>query len=110
MLGTVAAPALNDVAAHLAVPALTIEAAIALSFMGPAAFEPLRNALASEDPVVRRESLRAIGKLRERAPLEPAVVIPLLLDGLADPEPGYASSPRLTSESFTKTVPRWSLP
>jgi HEAT repeat protein len=88
VLGTVAAPALNDVAAHLAVPALTVEAAIALSFMGQAAFEPLRNALASEDPAVRRESLRAIGKLRERAPLESAVVIPLLLDGLADPEPG----------------------
>ena len=88
VLGTVAVPAINEVAAHLAVPALTVEAAIALSFMGPTAFEPLRNALASEDPAVRRESLRAIGKLRERAPLESSVVIPLLLDGLADPEPG----------------------
>ena len=88
VLGTLAAPAISDVVAHLPIPGFTIEAAIALSFMGEDAFIPLRDALASEDPTVRKESLRAIGKLRERAPLDTPVVIPLLLDGLADPEPG----------------------
>ncbi len=87
-LGTLAAPAVRDVAAHLSIPVLTAEAAVALSFMGGAAFVPLRDALVSEDPTVRKESLRAIGKLRERASLDAAVVMPLLLDGLADPDPG----------------------
>jgi HEAT repeat protein len=84
LLGEKAAPLVPRVAAHLTDPRLTAEAAVALSFMGPNAFEPLRQAASSDDPVVRREALRSIGKLRERAPLDPQTVIPLLLDGLAD--------------------------
>ena len=53
-----------DVAAVLPEPGLTAEAAIALSYMGPDAFAPLRDALSSDDPIVRRESLRSIGKLK----------------------------------------------
>ena len=96
VLGTLAASAVDDVAAHLRTPALTVEAAVALSFMGSGAFVPLRDALTSEDPVVRKESLRAIGKLRERASLDPAEVVPLLLDGLADPDAG----PRMVSATY----------
>jgi vesicle coat complex subunit len=48
----------------------------------------LRDALGSEDPVVRRESLRSIGKLKERAPLDSRAVLPLLIDRAADPDPG----------------------
>jgi HEAT repeat protein len=88
VLGPDAAPALNEAAAHLTIPGLAVDAAVALSFMGYDAFGPLRDALASEDPVVRRESLRAIGKLHERASLEPDVIVPLLLDGLADADAG----------------------
>lgn len=88
VLGPQAAPLLPEVASHLTVPALTVEAAVALSFMGADAFLPLRDALTSEDPIVRKESLRAIGKLRERASLDPDRVVPLLMDGLADPDPG----------------------
>lgn len=87
VLGTDAAAAVPDVATHLTIPAFTLAAATALGFMGPDAFVPLRDALASEDPIVRRESLRAIGKLHGRARVESAKVIPLLLDGLADPDP-----------------------
>jgi len=86
ILGPVAKAAVNDAAAHLPVPDYTTEAAVALSFMGREAFPPLRDALNSDDPVVRRESLRSLGKLRERAPLDPRAVVPLLLDGLEDPE------------------------
>jgi HEAT repeat protein len=96
VLGMGAAPALPEVAAHLTVPALTVDSAVALSFMGEAAFVPLRDALASEDPLVRRESLRAIGKLYERASLEPDGVIPLLLDGLGDADP----SVRMVSATY----------
>jgi HEAT repeat protein len=88
LLGPLAAPAILDVAAHLPDPELTEEAAVALSFMGREAFTPLRRATRSDDPAVRRESLRSLGKLKERAPLEAAVVVPLLLDGLADSDPG----------------------
>ena len=52
--------------------------------MGPDAFQPLRDGLRSDDAIVRRESLRSIGKLRERAPLDPAAVTPLLLASLRD--------------------------
>ena len=38
--------------------------------------------------MVRREALRSLGKLRERAPLESRVVIPLLLKGLRDTDAG----------------------
>ncbi|MEO6214253.1 MAG: HEAT repeat domain-containing protein [Vicinamibacterales bacterium] len=88
ILGPLATPAVNDVAAHLPIPDYTTEAAVALSFMGRDAFAPLRAALGSDDPIVRRESLRSLGKLRERAPLDARAVIPLLLEGIADPDPG----------------------
>jgi hypothetical protein len=88
ILGPLAAPAIPAVAAELPKPDVTAEAAVALSFMGPDAFEPLREGLTSEDPVVRRESLRSIGKLKDRAPLETAAVLPLLLAGLKDPDAG----------------------
>lgn len=87
LLGPLAAPAVPEVAVHLADPQLTDEAAVALSFMGREAFVPLRDAASSEDPVVRREALRSIGKLKERAPLDSRAVVPLLLDGLVDPDP-----------------------
>ena len=96
VLGPDAAPALNEAATHLTRPGLVVDAAVALSFMGSDAFVPLRDALASEDPVVRREALRAIGKLHERASLEPDVVVPLLLDGLADADPAV----RLVSATY----------
>jgi HEAT repeat protein len=86
ILGPIARPAVNDVAAHLPIPDYTTEAAVALSFMGRDAFPPLRDALSSDDPIVRRESLRSLGKLRERAPLDSRAVVPLLLGGLEDPE------------------------
>ena len=88
LLGPRAAPAVDDVAAHLTDPELTEEAAVALSFMGRDAYSPLRLAATSEDPVVRREALRSVGKLRERAPLDVRAVVPLLLKGLADPDAG----------------------
>lgn len=88
LLGQLSRPALSDVAAHLPIPDYTTEAAVALSFMGRDAFPPLRDALTSDDPVVRRESLRSLGKLRERAPLDPRAVVPLLLEGIVDPDPG----------------------
>lgn len=88
VLGPTAAPALTEVAAHLPDPELTEEAAVALSFMGREAYAPLRTAARSDDPVVRREALRSLGKLRERAPLDARAVVPLLLEGLADPDPG----------------------
>ncbi len=50
------------------------------------AMAPLREAAASDEPVVRRESLRSLGKLRERASIDPQVVVPLLLGALHDPD------------------------
>jgi HEAT repeat protein len=88
LLGPRAAPIVDDVAAQLVDPELTAEAAVALSFMGRDAYAPLRNATTSDDPVVRREALRSLGKLRERAPLDPQAVVPLLLKGLSDPDAG----------------------
>ena len=88
IIGQAAAPAIPDVAALLAEPGVTSEAAIALSYMGREAFPPLRDALKSEDAIVRREALRSIGKLKQRAPLELEVVLPLLLAKMADPDPG----------------------
>jgi HEAT repeat protein len=78
MLGESSAPVMPLVAARLTEPDYTTEAAIALSFMGRGAFASLKDALGSDDPVVRREALRSIGKLRERAHLESRVVLPLL--------------------------------
>jgi HEAT repeat protein len=88
LLGVAAAPAIDEVAESLPDPALTSEAAAALSFMGRGAFKPLREAVTSDDPVVRRESLRSIGKLKERAPLDGRAVLPLLVKGMEDPDPG----------------------
>ena len=88
ILGPTAASAIAEVAEQLSDPTLTAEAAVALSFMGRGAFSPLRDALASEDPVVRREALRSIGKLKERAPLDARAVLPLLINGVTDPDPG----------------------
>ncbi len=88
ILGAIAAPAIDEVAESLPDPSLTAEAAVALSFMGRGAFEPLRGSLSSDDPVVRRESLRSIGKLKERAPLDWRAVVPLLVDGMSDADPG----------------------
>ena len=88
ILGPVAAPAVGEVAEQLPDPTVTAEAAVALSFMGRGAFGPLRDALSSEDSVVRREALRSIGKLKERAPLDARAVLPLLIDRGGDSDPG----------------------
>ena len=88
IIGTAAAPAIGEVAEQLPDPALTAEAALALSFMGRNAFGPLRDALGSDDPVVRREALRSIGKLKERAPLDTRAVVPHLIDAMADTDAG----------------------
>jgi HEAT repeat protein len=88
LLGTGAASAVDEVAESLPDPALTSEAAAALSFMGRSAFKPLRQSLTSDDPVVRRESLRSIGKLKERAPLDGRAVLPLLAKGMEDSDAG----------------------
>jgi HEAT repeat protein len=88
IIGQTAAPAIPDVAALLPEAGVTSEAAIALSYMGPDAFPPLRDALGSDDPVVRREALRSIGKLKDRAPLGLDTVLPRLIAGMSDPDPG----------------------
>ena len=56
--------------------------------MGPEAFTPLADALVSEEAEVRKEAIRSLGKLQQRAPLDPAQVVPPLLDALADRDPG----------------------
>jgi len=87
ILGPAAEDALPDVEAALPDPDLTADAAAALSFMGPKAFDPLRRAVTSDQAIVRRESLRSIGKLRFRAPIPSTDVLPLLLDAMPDPDP-----------------------
>jgi HEAT repeat protein len=87
ILGTRAAEAIPEVASALRDPQSAPEAGLALSFMGSAAVPTLREALDSDQPVVRREALRAIGKLRERASIDPQLVVPLLLASLEDPDP-----------------------
>ena len=84
ILGPRAIDALPEVTALLQDPAYTAEAALALSFMGSPAVEPLREAVHAQEPAVRREALRSLGKLRERASIDPQVVLPLLLDALDD--------------------------
>ena len=86
LLGARAAEAIPDVAALLDQPEFAPEAALALSFMGSAAVPVLRDALDEDDPVVRREALRSLGKLRERASTDPQIVIPELLEALQDPD------------------------
>lgn len=88
LLGPAAAPAIGEVAESIPDSSVTAEAAVALSFMGPAAFGPLRDSLTSDDAIVRRESLRSIGKLKDRAPLEWRAVLPLLVAGMKDSDPG----------------------
>jgi HEAT repeat protein len=109
ILGPIAAPAIPDVAAVLSDPELTAEAAVALSFMGPQAFHPLEEALANDDPAVRRESLRSLGKLRYRAPLSSADVLPLLQDSMSDPDPSVravaATYLGIVHEDPEKSVP-----
>ena len=87
ILGARAAEAIPDVAAALQEPDYAPEAALALSFMGSAAVPPLQDAVDSDEPIVRREALRALGKLRERASIDPRIVVPLLLQGLDDLDP-----------------------
>jgi HEAT repeat protein len=91
ILGEQAAAVIPEVANELIRPEMTAEAALALSMMGPGAFAPLREGLDSDNPVVRREALRSIGKLRERAPLEGSDVVPLLVKGMRDPDAGVRS-------------------
>ena len=87
ILGTRAAEAIPDVANALQEPDFAPEAALALSFMGSAAVPTLREAIRSAEPVVRREALRSLGKLRERASIDPQIVVPLLLESLGDADP-----------------------
>jgi HEAT repeat protein len=84
ILGARAVECLPDVAAALNDPQYSPEAGLALSFMGSAAVPTLRDALQSDEPAVRREALRALGKLRERASIDPQIVVPLLLEALKD--------------------------
>jgi HEAT repeat protein len=84
ILGPRAVEAIPEVAAALQQPEYAPGAALALSFMGSPAVAPLREAITSDEPVVRREALRSLGKLRERASIDPQVVVPLLLAGLTD--------------------------
>jgi HEAT repeat protein len=86
MLGARAAEVIPDTAALLHDPDYTSEAALALSFMGSAAVAPLREASGAEEANVRREALRSLGKLRERASIDPQLVIPQLLHALDDPD------------------------
>jgi HEAT repeat protein len=87
ILGARAAEAIPDVAIALQEPELAPEAALALSFMGSAAVPSLREAIKGDDAVVRREALRSLGKLRERASIDPQIVVPLLLEAVNDPDP-----------------------
>lgn len=84
LLGIAAAPALPEVAAHVMTVEFTAEAALALSVMGPEAYTPLADALVSTESEVRKEALRSLGKLQQRAPLQPSIVVAHLLDALAD--------------------------
>lgn len=84
LLGATASDAIPHASVLLVEPELAAESAAALSFMGPDAFEPLRLVVSHANPEVRREALRAIGKLQKRGPLDPHAVIPLLLDAMMD--------------------------
>ena len=84
ILGSRAVEALPDVAAALEDPLYAPEAGLALSFMGSSAVTPIQEALDSDEAVVRREALRALGKLRERASIDPQIVVPVLLESLGD--------------------------
>lgn len=88
LLGPLSAPAIGEVAEQLPDPTVTADAAMALSFMGPGAFAPLKKSLSSDDAAIRREALRSIGKLKERAPLDSLEVVPLLIDAMSDADAG----------------------
>ena len=87
ILGARASEALPDVVTVLQEAEYAPAAALALSFMGSAAVPPLQEAVNSGNEVVRREALRALGKLRERASIDPKIVVPLLLRAIEDPDP-----------------------
>jgi HEAT repeat protein len=87
ILGARAAEAIPDVARALQERDYAPEAALALSFMGSAAVPTLREAITSDEAVVRREALRSLGKLRERASIDPQLVVPLLIESSNDPDP-----------------------
>jgi HEAT repeat protein len=87
ILGARAAEAIPDVANALQERDYAPEAALALSFMGSAAVPTLREAIKSDEAVVRREALRSLGKLRERASIDPQIVVPLLIESSDDPDP-----------------------
>lgn len=88
IIGEKAAPVTADVAGRLSDPQLTLEASVALSFMGSPAFPYLRAALRSDNPIVRREAVRAIGKLKGRVALDSDAVLPLLVQAMADNHAG----------------------
>ena len=87
ILGTRAAEAIPDVAEALREPVYAPDAALALSFMGSAAVPTLRDAIRSDEAIVRREALRSLAKLRERASIDPQIVVPALLESVNDPDP-----------------------
>jgi HEAT repeat protein len=87
ILGPRAAEAIPEVTDALNQSEYAPEAALALSFMGSPAVAPLRDAIRSDQPIVRREALRATGKLRERASIDPQIVIPILLQSIDDADP-----------------------
>lgn len=91
ILGPRAVEALPEVTAALHQPEYAPEAALSLSFMGSPAVAPLRDAINADEAVVRREALRSLGKLRERASIDPQVVVPSLLDALKDPDASVRS-------------------
>jgi HEAT repeat protein len=109
ILGRTAEPAIPEVASVLAEPGLTAEAAIALSYMGPAAFDPLRDGLWHDDPIVRRESLRSIGKLKERAALDAGAVVKVLIQSLKDRDDGVRTV-AATYLGIVHAVPEASVP
>jgi HEAT repeat protein len=86
-LGARAIEAIPEVSAALQDPQFAPEAGLALSFMGSAAVGTLSDARRSDEPAVRREALRALAKLRERASIDPQLVVPSLLESLTDPDP-----------------------
>jgi len=86
ILGPRAVEAIPEIADELDDPGYAPEAALALSFMGSPAVPTLREAVKADEPVVRREALRSLGKLRERASIDPQIVVPLLLEALGDPD------------------------
>lgn len=87
ILGVRASEAIPDIAALLSDEAYSAEAALALSFMGSAAVPVLKDAVDDDNPAVRKEALRSLGKLRERASIDPQLLIPTLIAGLDDSEP-----------------------